>query len=78
LRLAVSGWRSPASPIVLFKVLNMLGAQGWFYHQIERLADGKEADLDRGMMRSFAVCLWLELSRAVKLKRCGLNVSQAP
>lgn len=69
LRLAANGWRSPASPIVLFKVLNMLGAQGWFYHQIERLADGKEADLDRGMMRSFAVYLWLELSRTVKLRR---------
>ncbi len=69
LRLANSGWRSPASPILLFKVINMLGAQGWYYQQIERLADGKDADLDRGLMRSFGRHLWDELSRAARLRR---------
>jgi 2,4-dienoyl-CoA reductase-like NADH-dependent reductase (Old Yellow Enzyme family) len=69
LRLAPSGWLSPASPLLLIKVINILGAQGWYYQQIDRLADGRTPDLDRGVVRSFVRYAWDELSRAMRMQR---------
>lgn len=69
LRLADSGWRSPASPFILMKVINMLGAQGWYYQQIDRLARGQPVDEDRGLLRCFARYLYDELSRASAMRR---------
>jgi 2,4-dienoyl-CoA reductase-like NADH-dependent reductase (Old Yellow Enzyme family) len=69
LRLARSGWFSPASPWLLIKVINILGAQGWYYQQIDRLADGREPDFGRGVLRSFVRYWWDELSRALRMQR---------
>ena len=69
LRMAASGWRSPASRWLLLKVINILGAQGWYYQQMDRLADGLAPALDRGVLRSFARYCWDDLSRAVHLRR---------
>ena len=69
LRLAARGWRSPASPLLLLKVVNVLGAQGWYYQQMERLADGRAPDLERGVLRSFVRHQWDEWSRAARLQR---------
>jgi 2,4-dienoyl-CoA reductase-like NADH-dependent reductase (Old Yellow Enzyme family) len=69
LHLASSGWLSPASPVLLFKLLNVLGAQGWYYQQLDRLAAGKPPDLQRGVLRSFGRHLWDEISRAALMRR---------
>ena len=67
--LAASGWRSPASPLLLLKVVNVLGAQSWYYQQMERLADGRVPDLERGVLRSFLRHQWDERTRAARLQR---------
>ena len=54
LRFAERGWRSPSSPYTVAKVLNAFGAQSWYYCQLFRLADGKPADLERGMLSTLA------------------------
>jgi len=52
LRFADRGWRSPSSRFTAMRALNAFGAQSWFYCQLFRLADGKPADLERGMLSS--------------------------
>ena len=69
LRLAAQGWRSPASPLMLFKVINIIGAQGWYYQQMDRLAVGRPPELGRGVLRSFVRHVWDELTRAARLQR---------
>ncbi len=44
---------SPTSSISMLRVVNIQGAQNWFYHQIFRLADGLEADTKLGVLRAF-------------------------
>jgi 2,4-dienoyl-CoA reductase-like NADH-dependent reductase (Old Yellow Enzyme family) len=61
LRFAERGWRSPSSPFTAAKVLNAFGAQSWYYCQLFRLADGKPADLERGMLSTLAEYLRDEL-----------------
>ncbi len=69
LRLADQGWRSPASPWLPMQVINVLGAQGWYYQQMDRLADGRAPDLERGVLRSFARYWWDDLGRAARMRR---------
>jgi 2,4-dienoyl-CoA reductase-like NADH-dependent reductase (Old Yellow Enzyme family) len=61
LRFAERGWRSPSSPFTVAKVLNAFGAQSWYYCQLFRLADGKPADLERGMLSTLVEYLRDEL-----------------
>jgi 2,4-dienoyl-CoA reductase-like NADH-dependent reductase (Old Yellow Enzyme family) len=60
LRLGSSKWLSGASPIFLIKLVNVLGAQGWYYLQLFRLADGKPADLKLGIVSALLRYLWDE------------------
>jgi 2,4-dienoyl-CoA reductase-like NADH-dependent reductase (Old Yellow Enzyme family) len=53
LRLGRSRWLGGASPLFLIKIINVLGQQGWYYHQLERLGAGLEADLRKGVLGSF-------------------------
>jgi 2,4-dienoyl-CoA reductase-like NADH-dependent reductase (Old Yellow Enzyme family) len=69
LHLAPRGWASPASPILLMKMINVLGAQGWYYQQMDRIARGRPVHTERGMLRSFLRYWWDDLSRAVRLRR---------
>ena len=69
LHLAARGWCSPASPFLLMKMINVLGAQGWYYQQMDRVARGRPVDLQRGMLRSFLRYWWDDLGRAIRLKR---------
>lgn len=69
LHLRPSGLLSPASPLMLPKMINVLGAQGWYYQQMVFLAQGREPQLDRGMLRSFLRYLWDELARTLRMKR---------
>jgi 2,4-dienoyl-CoA reductase-like NADH-dependent reductase (Old Yellow Enzyme family) len=63
------GVLSPMSPLLLLRALNVLGAQGWYYHQIFRLADGLEADRHRGVLRSLVGHFADEWRTAMRLKR---------
>ena len=58
------GWLSPTSRWLPARVINVMGAQAWYYHQIFRLADGLEPDLARGVLRSFGGHLLDELKTA--------------
>jgi 2,4-dienoyl-CoA reductase-like NADH-dependent reductase (Old Yellow Enzyme family) len=69
LQFAANGWRSPQSSLLLMRVANVIGAMAWYYHQIERLADGLEPDLGRGVLRSFLRHQWDEHRRAARLQR---------
>lgn len=69
LHLRPRGRLSPASPWLLAKMVNVLGAQGWYYQQMDRLANGRPIDPGRGMLRSFARYWWDDLTRAAALRR---------
>ena len=64
-----SGWLSPTSPVLLAKMVNVLGAQGWYYQQLDRLADGKPPALERGMLHAFLRYWWNDLGKAARLRR---------
>ncbi|WP_374603822.1 NADH:flavin oxidoreductase/NADH oxidase family protein [Arenimonas sp.] len=69
LHLRARGRLSPASPWLLAKMVNVLGAQGWYYQQMDRLAAGRPIDTGRGMLRSFMRYWWNDLSKAAALRR---------
>lgn len=69
LAIARSGVFSPGSKIKTFKVLNIFGAQGWYYLNLFRLADGLTPDLRRGALSSLFGYLWSEWVSAFRLHR---------
>jgi hypothetical protein len=50
-------------------VLNTFGAQAWYYCQIFRLADGREPELDLGMLAALREYLMDEYSAARRMHR---------
>ena len=69
IKLAQRGFFSPASPLMPLKVINVLGGQAWYYQQIFRLADGKEADPDLGILKAVGAYVKDELTRARGVKK---------
>jgi hypothetical protein len=69
LKFAGRGWRSPSSALLPARILNVFGAQAWYYCQIFRLADGRPAEPDRGLMASLAEYLGDELASARRMHR---------
>lgn len=69
LHLRPNGWLSPASPLLLAKLVNVLGAQGWYYQQMDRIGDGHPVDTQRGLLRAFARYYFDEFSRALRMRR---------
>jgi hypothetical protein len=69
LRLAERGWRSPTSRLLAMRVLNVLGAQAWYYQQIFRLADRGAPDLDLGLLPAVAAYLKDECATALRVRR---------
>jgi 2,4-dienoyl-CoA reductase-like NADH-dependent reductase (Old Yellow Enzyme family) len=69
LKFAGRGWRSPASALLPARILNVFGAQAWYYCQVFRLADGRPAEPDRGLMASLAEYLGDELASARRMHR---------
>jgi 2,4-dienoyl-CoA reductase-like NADH-dependent reductase (Old Yellow Enzyme family) len=69
LKLAERGWRSPTSPLLPMRVMNVLGAQGWYYQQIFRLADCGVADTRLGMLQAAWAYLKDELATARRMHR---------
>lgn len=69
LKLADKGIFSPASPVLPLKLINVLGAQAWYYQQIFRLADGLEAKPSMSIIGAFFKYLFNEWTTAFKVKR---------
>ena len=53
LMLARKGMFSPSSSLTLFRVLNIFGAQGWYYMSLFRLADGLSPNFKQGPLAAF-------------------------
>jgi 2,4-dienoyl-CoA reductase-like NADH-dependent reductase (Old Yellow Enzyme family) len=66
--MARKGLFSPTSPVLLLKLINVLGGQGWYYQQIFRLADNQPPALGRGVFAAFLRYWWDELGTALKLR----------
>ena len=69
LQLAETGLFSPTSPVMLFKMFNIYGSQGWYYLNLFRLADGLGPDLQRGPLSSFFAYLFTEYVAAFRMHR---------
>lgn len=69
LKLSDAGIFSPASTVLPLKLINVLGAQAWYYQQIFRLADGLEAKPSMSLIGAFFKYLYNEWTTAFKVKR---------
>ncbi len=69
LKMARRGFFSPASPNFVMRAINVFGAMGWYYQQLFRLADGKEPDLDTGILSDLVRYQVDELRTASRLER---------
>ena len=67
---------SGASPIFLFKIINVLGQQGWYYQRIFDLADGVRLALERGVLRSMWLYLKDEYSTAFAMRRARKTLAK--
>jgi 2,4-dienoyl-CoA reductase-like NADH-dependent reductase (Old Yellow Enzyme family) len=63
------GFLGPASPVAAIKAINGFARIGWYYEQIYRLADGKEADLSLGALRALLRYEKTEKTKARALQR---------
>ncbi|MGQ0622492.1 MAG: NADH:flavin oxidoreductase/NADH oxidase family protein [Panacagrimonas sp.] len=69
LQLAAGGLFSPASSVMLFKMINIFGALGWYYLNLFRLADGLGPDLQRGPLSAFFAYTASEYRSAWRMHR---------
>jgi len=69
LRLRERGWLSPQGTSVMAKALNAFAAQSWYYCQLFRLAEGKPADVSRGVISTLREYLGAELKAAYATRR---------
>ncbi len=63
------GMFAPSSKVFLFKLVNVLGQQGWYYQQVARAADGLKPALGRGVFSAFVRYLWDEYVTAWRMRR---------
>ncbi|MCK5770001.1 NADH:flavin oxidoreductase/NADH oxidase family protein [Algiphilus sp.] len=71
LKLSDRRWLSGASPIFFFKILNIFGAQAWYYQQLQRIAAGRGADMKMGLLGAFLRYQLDELSTAWRVRRAA-------
>ncbi|MGA0104038.1 MAG: NADH:flavin oxidoreductase, partial [Steroidobacteraceae bacterium] len=71
---AQRGWRSPTSPLLPLRVMNVLSSQGWYYQQIFRLADQGQADPSLSLGGAAFAYLLDEFRSARRLHRCRRHV----
>ena len=69
LRFAGRGWRSPTSALMPARILNVFAAQAWYYCQIFRLADGRPAEPNRGLLPALVEYVGDELAAARRMHR---------
>ena len=63
------GWLSPTSPLLPARVLNVLGAQAWYYQQVFRLADQGRPDVNLGLLSAAWAYLKDELASSRRMHR---------
>jgi 2,4-dienoyl-CoA reductase-like NADH-dependent reductase (Old Yellow Enzyme family) len=63
------GWLGQNSPFSIVKLINGFGAQGWYYEQIYRIADGLDPDLKLGVFKAFRTYQSGETKAAKALQR---------
>jgi 2,4-dienoyl-CoA reductase-like NADH-dependent reductase (Old Yellow Enzyme family) len=69
LRLGPGKLFSGTSPVFLFKIVHVLGLQGWYYQQLAHLADGGREPLQRSVLAAFFAYLWDEYTTAFRMHR---------
>jgi 2,4-dienoyl-CoA reductase-like NADH-dependent reductase (Old Yellow Enzyme family) len=72
------GLLAPTSPVFLFKLVNVLGQQGWYYQQLARRGDGLPPVLGRGVFSAFVRYLWDEYKTAWRMHRARRRGATAP
>ncbi|TXI11378.1 MAG: NADH:flavin oxidoreductase/NADH oxidase family protein [Rhizobium sp.] len=68
LRLGPGRLFSGVSPVFLFKILHVLGTQGWYYQQIAHMAAGGREPLQRSVLKAFFLYLWDEYTTAFRMR----------
>ena len=63
------GFLGPNSPIKTIKAINGFARIGWYYEQIYRLADGREADLSLSALRALLAYEKTERAKSRELVR---------
>lgn len=69
LHIAEKGLFSPASKLMLLKMINIFGSMGWYYLNLFRLADGLGPDLQRGPVSAFFAYMATEYAAAWRMHR---------
>lgn len=64
-----TGFWGGNSPLFPIKIVNVLGQQGWYYQQLFRLADGKNANLRMGLLPAMGRYLADEYTTAARMQR---------
>ncbi len=72
-----TGWLSPTSPLLFFRLLNVLGGQAWYYVQLFRLADKGRPDLTLGVLGCVFRYFADEISTARRVKRAASSARAA-
>ena len=66
---------SPNSSIGIFKALNGFGMQGWYYHQLHRIADGEAPNRKLGVLSAFLKMQGID-SRMAKAYHADLKAGE--
>ena len=69
LKLSDKRWLSGASPIYFIKILNVFGAQAWYYQQLQRIAGGRGVNMRLGLLGAFMRYFVDEISTAWRVHR---------
>lgn len=62
-------WLSGNSPIYAIKILNVFGAQAWYYQQLQRIADGRGVRMTMGVLGAFLRYFLDEISQSRRVHR---------
>jgi 2,4-dienoyl-CoA reductase-like NADH-dependent reductase (Old Yellow Enzyme family) len=71
----------PGSPFFAWRLFNIQGQQGWLYHQLRRMGNGLDADMELGLLRGFLtnhVCERLAACKLVRSERQAVDFAGVP
>jgi hypothetical protein len=64
-------WLGPNSPLTLLKMINGVGAQGWYCLQLIRMGDGQDPNLRMSVLQAFTGYAKNETQAAKALSRAA-------
>ena len=67
---------SGASPIFLFRIINVLGQMGWYYNRLFELADGRPPKRNAGLLGSLFAYLVDEYRTAFRMRRARRHLAK--